>query len=365
MLKKSLIGLCFCFCLMPLICYGDIKVVTVMPKSGDYEVWGNELTEGAQIAVDEINKKGGLKGQKLKLISIDDACSETLALSTAQMLSLKPENKPTLVIGPYCSDGLENIAKTYKNAKIFQIVPAMLSAAESNKTHSGLIKLFGNKEQAATDLFSFYNEHFAGENVALISSTENQTLDSSILKTFKNHGKSTLIHQYDPKNFEDIDHFVAHLNEQNEKIIFIFDRPKHTAKIIKKLKQLNKNAVFITSRYIATPDFFENALDYLDTTYFMALSELEDKPQMAKEFANLRLKGIEFKGLNIYGYTAVKMWAELVKSAKTTNYDKLAQYIKKHGFKTSWGETFFNNGNIKKPLKYSFYKFQGQEYVLE
>ena len=365
MIKKRLILLCFCFCLISPICYGDIEIVTVMPKSGDYQTWGNELTEGARIAVDELNKKGGLNGQKLNLTSIDDACSETLALSTAQMLALKSENKPTLVIGPYCSDGLENIAKTYKSAKIFQIVPAMLSASQSNKTHSGLIKLFGNKEQAATDLFSFYNEHFAGDNVALISSTENQTLDASILKTFKNHGKSSLIHQYNIQSFEDLDQLVARLNEQNEKIVLVFDRPKHTAKIIKKLKQLNKNVVFITSRYIATPDFFKNAADYLDTTHFMALSELEDKPQMAKEFANLRLKGIEFKGLNIYGYTAVKMWAELVKSAKTTNYDKLAQYIKKRGFKTSWGESFFNNGNIKKPLKYSFYKFQGQEYVLE
>ncbi len=363
--SKTLIGLCFGLILIPAVCIADIRVATVMPKSGAYKVWGDELNEGAKIAIDEINQKGGLNGEKLNLISIDDPCSETLALSTAQMLALKKEDKPALVIGPYCSEGLENIAKTYQKAKIFHIVPSLLNAQNRTPNSFGMIKMFGSIDQAAADLFSFYNDHYAGKNVAVISSPENKNFNDIILEVFKNHGKSSLIKTYDPQNYESVNDLVSALNDANENIILIFDTPKRTGKIIKKLKQINEDATFITSRYIATPDFFKHALNYLDTTHFIALSELEDKPQMAKEFANLRLKGIEFKGLNIYGYTAVKMWAELAKSAKTTNYTKLASKIKKHGFQTSWGETFFNNGNIKKPLKYAFYKFQGHEYVLE
>ena len=95
----------------------------------------------------------------------------------------------------------------------------------------------------------------------------------------------------------------------------------------------------------------------------MALPELEDNPEMAQNVVNLRLKNIEFKGLNIYGYTAVQLWAEIVRKNKTFNYNKLSSYIKKHGLKTSWGETFYNNGNVAKPLKYFFYKFNDGEFV--
>lgn len=355
----------FClFCFLPFVCAAEVHIFTVVPKSGPYKVFGDELTAGAQIAVDQINNAGGLYGQKLQLSFIDDACNETLALSTAQMLSVHTLARPNLVIGPYCSNGLDEIAKTYQKAKIFQIVPAFLSTTQNKKSPAGIIKLFGNKESAATDVFEFYNTHFAGLNAAIISSTDNLDFDTAILNTFKKHGKSGIIKQYHDADFQSLNELADTLIQNNTKVIFMFSRPKHTAKIIKKVYTRSQNTTFITSRYLATPDFFLNAENYLDTTYFMALPELENNPEMAQNVVNLRLKGIEFKGLNIYGYTAVQLWAEAVKQSKTFNYDKLSSYIKKHGLKTSWGETFYNNGNASKPLKYFFYKFQNGEFSL-
>lgn len=359
---KKIFVLLFFF--LPTICLAEVNIFTVVPKSGPYKTFGDELTFGAQVAVDQINDAGGLLGQKIQLSFIDDACNETLALSTAQMLSFHPLAKPDLVIGPYCSDGLSEIAKTYQKAKIFQIVPAFLSAKESKKSPFGILKLFGNKESAASDVFDFYNTHFAGLKAAIISSNEISDFDTAILNTFKKHGKAALITQYRDSDFQSLDDLSKELTQNNENIIFMFSRPKHTAKIIKKVYLRSPQTIFITSRYLATPDFFLNAADYLDTTYFMALPEFENDPQMAQNVVNLRLKGIEFKGLNIYGYTAVQLWAEMVKKNKTFNYDKLSSYIKKHGLKTSWGETFYNNGNTSKPLKYFFYKFQNDEFIL-
>ena len=351
------------FCLFPTVCLAEVHIFTVMPKSGPHKVFGDELTFGAQIAVDQINASGGLHGHKLVLSFIDDACNETLALSTAQMLSYHPSAKPKLVIGPYCSGGLQKIAETYKKAKIFQIVPAFLNAKEAQKSPHGIIKLFGNKESAASDVFDFYNKHFAGLKVALVSSTENSDFDTSVLNIFKRRGKASLIKQYHASDFQSLDDLTEALIQNNESIILMFSRPKHTAKIIKKVYSRNPKTVFITSRYLATSDFFLHAENYLNTTYFMALEEFESNPELTQSTVNLRLKGIEFKGLNIYGYTAVRLWAEIVKKNKTFDYDKLSAYIKKHGLKTSWGETFYNNGNTATPLKYSFYQFQNGEFI--
>jgi len=362
MLKKVL---CFAlYFLYPALSMADAYVFAVVPKSGPYKVFGDELTLGAQVAVDEINASGGLQRQKLQLIFIDDACNETLALSTAQMLSFHPKTKPSLIIGPYCSGGLQKIAETYRRAKIFQIVPAFLSSDEARQSASGLIKLFGNKETAASDLFDFYNANFAGLSVALISFSEDKTFDNAIMESFKKHGKSSLVHNYHFSDYNSLDDLTDALVHNKENIIMAFSEPKHTAKIIKKVSAQTSQAIFITSRYLATSDFFINAEDNLKTTYFMALSELENKPEMVENVVTLRLKGIEFQGLNIYGYTAVKLWAELVKKAKTFNYDKLSSYIKKYGLQTSWGETFYNNGNLSDPIKYVFYQFKNDEFIL-
>ena len=365
MFLKKIPSIYFLIVFLPSICFADVRIFTFVPRSGAYKLFGDEITHGAEIAVDEINKHGGIRGQKIELISVDDPCKQNLAISTSQMISSNSEIKPKLVIGPYCSQGLDEISKIYEKAKIFQIAPAFLTAPQNKKNYLGLIQLFGNKEQAAKDLFDFYNKHFAGQSVALISKSENENLDINILSTFKKHGKSSLIHQYRQSDFETVDDLTDFIAQKNFDIVLSFDNPKYTGKIIRNLSQINPKTLFITSRYIATPDFFEHAENHLDNTVFMALSEFEDRPEMAQDVVLLRLKGIEFKGLNIYGYTAVKMWAELAQKSKTFDYDKLSQHIKKYGLKAPWGETFFTNGTTKNPLEYSFYKYQGGDFILK
>ena len=44
----------------------DVNVAVVAPQSGSREMFGRELWEGAQIAVNELNENGGLEGEKVK-----------------------------------------------------------------------------------------------------------------------------------------------------------------------------------------------------------------------------------------------------------------------------------------------------------
>lgn len=365
MFLKKILSICFAFIFLPSICFADVRIFTFVPRSGAYKNFGDEITHGAEIAVDEINQHGGVRGQKIELIAIDDPCEKNLAISTSQMISSNSEIKPSLVIGPYCSQGLDEISKIYEKAKIFQIAPAFLTAQGTSKNYPGLINLFGNKNQAAKNLFNFYNKHFAGQSVALISTSENEALDTDILSTFKKHGKSSLIDRYRRSDFKSVGDLADFLAKKHHNIVLVFDDPNYTGKLIESLTNISPETLFITSRYLATPDFFEHAQEHLGHTLFMALSEFEDRPEMAQNVVSLRLKGIELKGLNIYGYTAVKMWADLAQKNKTFNYDKLSAHIKKYGMKTPWGETFFTNGTSKNPLEYSFYKYQGADFVLQ
>ena len=75
------------------ICKAEVRVAIIVPKTGEYKVWGDELVFGAQTAVDEINNNGGIMGEKLELSTIDDTCSDNLAVSTAQMLSVSSSIK--------------------------------------------------------------------------------------------------------------------------------------------------------------------------------------------------------------------------------------------------------------------------------
>ena len=66
---------------------GDtIKIGTDLEMTGNQAAYGMDALHGAQLAVEEINKAGGVLGKKLELVSLDNKSEPSEAASAAQKL---------------------------------------------------------------------------------------------------------------------------------------------------------------------------------------------------------------------------------------------------------------------------------------
>lgn len=61
----------------------QIKIATAGPITGEYASFGKQMKDGAEMAVADMNAKGGVLGQKLALEVGDDACDPKQAVSVA------------------------------------------------------------------------------------------------------------------------------------------------------------------------------------------------------------------------------------------------------------------------------------------
>lgn len=77
-----------------------IKIGEINPFSGPLAKYGLELARGHELAVDEINKKGGLLGRKVELIH-GDATNPQQAIATVEQLATR--DKVDLFSGTYMS----------------------------------------------------------------------------------------------------------------------------------------------------------------------------------------------------------------------------------------------------------------------
>lgn len=78
-----------------------IKVGTLEALTGPGAAFGTNMLQGLQMAVDEINEKGGLLGRKVEIISIDDAAQP--AQSVSAITRLIHQDKVDIVIGGWGS----------------------------------------------------------------------------------------------------------------------------------------------------------------------------------------------------------------------------------------------------------------------
>ncbi len=365
MLKKFtllmlLIGIC-----LPIKATADITLAIVAPKAGEHSSIGKELFSGAKLAVDEINNNGGLSGEKLDLLTIDDRCDDRLAVSTAEMLGLLKSKKIGLVVGPYCSNRFNEIADIYEKSQIFQIVPTTIAYSAGSTEKRGQILLLGTQAQISGDFFQFYNNNFAGLKVGFVYDDMPDSRNSEVAKTmfeeFRKYGKADLLKFYTINNENGKQDIVNAMIKDSINIVFVIGKADDTIEFIKTAKSTNENLIIFTTKRVLDEKVVKDLGDASNGVYVMSLPSLKDSLMFTETLVNLRLAGIELEGMEVYSYMAIKLWGDLVNHVGGFSYKKLSDAANSSEMKEKWSEFLMHSGSIKSS-KYTIEQIQNQEF---
>lgn len=344
----------------------DITLAVIAPKAGEYAQAGTELFNGARLAIQEINDNGGLNGERLDMLTIDDRCDDRLAISTAEMLTLLKSKKIGLVVGPYCSNRFDEIADIYDNAKIFQIVPTTVAYNAANLDKKGQILLLGTKAQMSGDFFKFYNRNFAGLKVGFVYNDKPENGYAEVAKTlydeFRRYGKSELLKFYALNREQGGVYDLARsLEEDGIHIAVVLGENDETVNFIDAAKEVNSHLIVFTNKSLISPNALKKLGKGAQGLYVMDLPGLKDSLMFTENLVNLRLLGIEPEGLEVYSYVAVKLWGDLAKQVKGFDYDKLSKAANSIEAQEKWSEFLMHSGSIKS-AKYIIEMYQNGEF---
>jgi branched-chain amino acid transport system substrate-binding protein len=94
----------------------SLQIAIAAPFSGEQSEYGNLIWQGANIAVENLNKAGGILGLPLTLVKINHSCDSNSAPNLLNQLN--NQHAVVAVLGHVCSSGsivsLNNYAKTGK-----------------------------------------------------------------------------------------------------------------------------------------------------------------------------------------------------------------------------------------------------------
>ncbi|MBE3073819.1 MAG: ABC transporter substrate-binding protein, partial [Actinobacteria bacterium] len=153
---------------------GPIKIGMVVPISGSSAPTGAYMKNVAQLAVDEINKAGGvLKGRKLELMVEDEACDAQQAVASAN----KVVSAGVVVsVGGYCSGATLPTLPIFQKANIPMIIPAANSQELVKQGLANVFMINGTGKQQSTTALAFMKKSgFA--TVALVDDNTSYSKD--------------------------------------------------------------------------------------------------------------------------------------------------------------------------------------------
>lgn len=336
-------------------------VAVIAPKDGDEAKFGLQLIDGVKIAVDEINSDGGLLGEKLELISLDDVCSETSQGGEKQRLFMGKDSGINLVVGPYCQkSGNLNIDRA-----AVQIFPQPMSQKNFVADSTGVLKIGGWEKDQADTLWEVYKERWADKNIAAVYDGNDSALvevAEYLQQIFINNGMQGRINLYDFATYKKLKSMAKEI-VKNNKIAYILGNKSQIAKLAQKLQEKNEDIILITDEYHANGHFFKEMGNFADGTYWLRLDDQKANAEFTDKLVDLRIKGHEPKGMGIMGYAAVMLWRDMVKKAQTFALKEIDKIAKSQKWNLPWGEVQFNHGNISKSSGWNMYRFEDGEYT--
>jgi branched-chain amino acid transport system substrate-binding protein len=297
------------------------------PVTGEYAAFGEQMKTGAEQAVADLNKAGGVLGKQLVLDVGDDACDPKQAVSVANQLASKGVK---LVAGHYCSGSSIPASKVYSEEGILQISPASTNPKYTDEGSWNTFRVCGRDDAQGKVAGDYLASHFKNEKIAILNDNSaygKGLADETAKALHAAGGKEVLDAAYTPGE-KDYSSLVSRLKQAGVTVIYVGGYHTEAGLIIRQAKEQGMKATLVGGDALVTSEFWHIAGDAGSGTMMTFPPDprlMKSATDVVKEF---KAKKIDPEGYVLYTYAAVQAWADAAKKAGTTDPKKVAAALK-------------------------------------
>lgn len=347
---RNRFSMLFAICLTGIsAAHADIRIAAAGPMTGQYAAFGEQIRRGAELAVADINAKGGVLGQKLILEVGDDACDPKQAVAVANQLANK---KVVFVDGHYCSGSSIPASDVYNEEGLLQITPASTNPQLTERGLKNVFRICGRDDQQGLIAGEYIAKHFGNVNVAILhdKTAYGKGLADETKKTLHRLGKKETLYEAYTAGERDYSALVSKLKSANIGLIYVGGYHTEAGLIIRQARQQGLKATLMSGDALLTDEFWAITGAAGEGT-LMTFSPDPARNPIAKPIVDKFLKqGYKPEGYTLYSYAAVQAWAQAAQRAGSPKSDAVARVLKAERFDTVLGTVGFDGkGDVKAP----------------
>ena len=327
----------------------DITIAVVGPMTGQYAAFGEQLRRGAEAAVADLNAKGGVLGQKLKLEVGDDACDPKQAVAVANQMANK---KVVFIDGHFCSGSSIPASDVYKEEGMLQISPASTNPKFTERKYWNTFRTCGRDDQQGEVAGNYIAKHFKNVNVAILhdKTAYGKGLADETKKQMHKRGKKEAMYEACTAGEKDYSALVSKMKAAKIGLIYLGGYHTEAGLIVRQAKQQGMKAILMGGDALVTDEFWSITGPAGEGT-LMTFSPDPQKNPVAKPLVDKFLKqGYKPEGYTLYSYGTVQAWAQAATKAKSTKGSDIAKILKAGKFDTVLGTFGFDGkGDVTAP----------------
>ncbi len=283
-----------------------IKVGEVGSMTGSEATFGTSTHKGIELAFNQVNQAGGVKGKKLQIVSLDDQGKpEEAAIATTKLIT---QDKIIALLGEVASSRSLAMAPIAQQYKVPMITP---SSTNPKVTEQGdyIFRVCFIDPFQGTVMARFALENLKIKNVAILRDVKNDYsvgLANYFTETFKKGGGHIVVDQSYSSGDIDFKSQLTAVKGKKPEAIFVPGYYTEVGLIARQAKELGIKVPLMGGDGWDSPKLTEIGGDAVNGSYFSNHYSSEDKAPHVQKFIS------EFKaaygeipdGLAAMGYDA-------------------------------------------------------------
>ncbi|MGB0575291.1 MAG: branched-chain amino acid ABC transporter substrate-binding protein [Alphaproteobacteria bacterium] len=339
----------------------EIVIATAGPMTGQYASFGEQMRKGAELAVKDINARGGVMGQKLRLEIGDDACDPKQAVAVANQLASKGVK---LVAGHFCSGSSIPASNVYAEEDVLQISPASTNPKLTERGLPNVFRVCGRDDQQGLVAGNFLSKRFGKKKIAVIhdKTAYGKGLADETHKTLKKNGVNPVMYDAYTAGEKDYTALVTKLKAASVDVLYVGGYHTEAGLMVRQMRQQGMKTILVSGDALVTDEYWSITGKAGEGTLMTFSPDPRKNPKAASVVEKSRKAGYEPEGYTLYTYGAIQAWAQVVEKLKSTDTGKVIKALKSMQFNTVIGDIGFDQkGDVTAP-GYVLYEWKNGKY---
>jgi branched-chain amino acid transport system substrate-binding protein len=319
----------------------DVLIGLADALSGQLAWTGEQEQRAAEMAVADINAAGGVLGQQVHLIVVDDFCDPKQAVAAARKLVA---DGVAFVVGHGCSEASIAASPIYEEAGIVQISPSSTNPMLTEQGRANVFRVIGRDDAQGTVAGNYLADRFAGQEIAILhdGTTYGKGLAEETKKQLNKRGfVEAIFKAYDPAKVS-FSAEVAMLKAVNSSVVYLGGRSRAAALLARTAGDLGYPLQLISGDTMGTEEFGLIAGAAADGTLFTSHTDPRENREAASVIERMRAENYMSDGFTLPSYAAVQVWAKAVGKAGTLDAGAIISVLRNDEFDTVLGRIDFD-----------------------
>ncbi|MDY0249307.1 MAG: branched-chain amino acid ABC transporter substrate-binding protein [Pseudomonas sp.] len=334
-----------------------IKIALAGPVTGPVAQYGDMQSMGALMAIEQINKAGGVNGSLLEAVTYDDACDPKQAVAVANKIV---NDGIRFVVGHLCSGSSQPASDIYDEEGILMITAASTSPELTQRGHTLLFRTIGLDTMQGPTAGNYVVEKLKPKRAAILHDKQQygEGIATAVKETLDAAGIPVALFEGVTAGDKDFSALIAKMKREDVDFVYFGGYHPEMGMLLRQSAENKFNALFMGPEGVGNSDISAIAGDASEGMLVTLPKAFDADPKNAHLVEAFKAKKQDPRGAFVFpAYAAVQVMADAMTLSQSQDPEKVAEALRSNSFDTPTGVLEFDDKGDLKNFSFVVYEW--------